>query len=355
MPADEWNDEVVLNDAVIVLDAFPQEQLNTVLASLNTDSRFVLLANVDGLDQSTLTLLSSTFSEQQVLPPTKAGKKVRKVQQVYTKGWWKSGSKQLCQLKSGGLYVWSSLGTPNFDTPVGTIPVELDGQMDPLVEQYLDATPSGPYRDMAEQVCWTDGSKIKVKDGPEMVRAGGWTRTGKHFSFRVGGEAAVVHGEMAAITWALHPGTHDRHRTLAIMSDSKSTLDIINRWLRGDFAPRPDDELHWDILSSLLDNLRQRTALTTFVWVKAHAGDPGNEMADYYAGLGTVAEELEWHRNTTPIELYSWETDEKISHAGWSPTAQKFATTFVGQVKRELLANVNQVISTTSLIKEDRG
>eukprot|EP00961_Rhodomonas_salina_P136988 1842707-Rhodomonas_salina.1 len=99
---------------------------------------------------------------------------------------------------------------------------------------------------------------------------------------------------MGALAFATDPRHNDVNKSLTLFTDSKSTLDILRRWTRGDFAPRPEDERHWDILQCLLANIRASKAGTTFIWVKAHSGDPCNEMADVYANVGTESDDVRW-------------------------------------------------------------
>eukprot|EP00961_Rhodomonas_salina_P241626 3264131-Rhodomonas_salina.1 len=62
---------------------------------------------------------------------------------------------------------------------------------------------------MSDLVAWTDGSKRKLPDGAEVVGAGGWYSDGRHFAFRLGGEASVALGEMGALAFATDPRHND--------------------------------------------------------------------------------------------------------------------------------------------------
>eukprot|EP00961_Rhodomonas_salina_P185603 2506050-Rhodomonas_salina.1 len=90
---------------------------------------------------------------------------------------------------------------------------------------------------------------------------------------------------MAAAARALD--LSDPNLPLTLHTDCMAILNAVARWRLGDFQPRLEDEKHQDILLELLHNLRMRAADTHFVWVAAHVGDSGNELADIEANLGT--------------------------------------------------------------------
>jgi ribonuclease HI len=208
---------------------------------------------------------------------------------------------------------------------------------------------------MPGEVVWTDGSKT-VKGEVELVGAGGRVRSNsaKSFSFRVGGPAKAVRGEMAAVAWATSANVADRNVPLTVITDCRSLLYILQRWKRNDFARRPEDEDNWDILQDLLANIRSRTATTTVVWVKAHSGDVGNEAADVLAEGGTTSEEVRWELTTEPLQLY--DRDKRmVSPAGWSRRAAKTATTFCGMICAAWLRRTATAACTHSIIRTERG
>eukprot|EP00961_Rhodomonas_salina_P003665 50651-Rhodomonas_salina.2 len=53
-----------------------------------------------------------------------------------------------------------------------------------------------------------------------------------------------------------------------------------------------------------------QTAQTLVVWVTAHIGDPGNELADMAANAGTGEEDCLWDLDTCPIALHSISTSK---------------------------------------------
>ena len=173
---------------------------------------------------------------------------------------------------------------------------------------------------------------------------------------RVGGEAVAPRGEMGAIAHAVQTTPYDQ--PLCIITDSLSTLQILRRWKRRDFGPWASREKHWDILQVLLDHLSRRTAPTTFLWVKAHTGDPGNEAADRYADRGCEMEdEVHFNCHTHPFQLHDT-TGEMISPHGWSPEAERVSRLFISKfqaarVLKEALKTGCK--STLSLLAPDQG
>eukprot|EP00961_Rhodomonas_salina_P051149 686252-Rhodomonas_salina.1 len=92
-----------------------------------------------------------------------------------------------------------------------------------------------------------------------------------------------------------------------------------------------EDEKHQDLLLEFLLAIRNRAAPTHVIWVAAHIGDPGNELADIEADLGTRAEDHLWDLETTPISLYSTATSSfPLLHAAtWTQTVDKHARQFM--------------------------
>mmetsp|Transcript_69333 Transcript_69333/g.144581 ORF Transcript_69333/g.144581 Transcript_69333/m.144581 type:complete len:1175 (+) Transcript_69333:2-3526(+) len=370
IPADQWTSEVSSNLSVIVLDAFESDQQIQVLHTLSKGGQWAVLANRKNLTEEVNNKLDELAPAYEVLPsPEAEDGKTKQLPKVYSKGFWKLGSKQVCRIKQGGLWIWrgDDAEDPELEPVQGT-PIFSSSDMDhtnrelypsggSLFRSYAEALPSGPYMHIPGQVFYTDGSKKTLPDGTQLVGAGGYCRNdkAKSFYFRVGGEAAAIRGEMAAIAWATHPDQADIDEDLTIFTDSKTTMDIVARWRRRDFAPRAQDEKHWDILQDLLENLLKRTAKTTFVWVKAHSGDVGNELADHWAGLGTSSDTFRWERETTPLALHRFTDGTLISPSGWSKAASKQAIDTIGQRWRARLTTAKGAISTSSLVKTDRG
>jgi ribonuclease HI len=205
---------------------------------------------------------------------------------------------------------------------------------------------------------WTDGSVRKVKG--ETVAGAGWVdEKGVTGLRRVGGIPTIMRAEMAAATMAVKTTAKDEQ--LTVFTDSLALLWLIRRWTREDFGFWIDREQHSDILQELLDLLRGRTAETHFVWVKAHAGNIGNEAADRQAHYGCVDEEEEplWDREERNIKFRMPPTKgcagEVLSWNGWSRAVTKRSIAFLGEVTKARLAATSDAISTQSLVKEGRG
>eukprot|EP00961_Rhodomonas_salina_P083712 1124748-Rhodomonas_salina.2 len=98
-----------------------------------------------------------------------------------------------------------------------------------------------------------------------------------------------------------------------------------------------------------------RAANTHFVWIAAHVGDSGNELADIEANLGTQSEERLWDRDSFPIALHSIDSSTfPLLHAAtWTPTVDRHAKKFVGKHQAEWLSNFSTARSSDFTLQED--
>ena len=139
---------------------------------------------------------------------------------------------------------------------------------------------------MKDVVIYTDGA-CKGNPGP-----GGWgafLRAGEHTKELFGGERLTTNNrmELTAPIEALSSLTQPCN--VAIYTDSQYLRNGIGTWIHGwkargwktaDHKPVKNVDL-WQRLDALTQKHRVR-----WQWVKAHAGDPGNERADALANRG---------------------------------------------------------------------
>lgn len=138
---------------------------------------------------------------------------------------------------------------------------------------------------------YTDGA---CKGNPGPGGWGAWLRSGMNNKELFGGEAQTTNNrmELTAVIEAL--GTLKRPCKVKLHTDSQYVKNGISVWIhdwkrRGwrtaDKKPVKNEDL-W----RKLDDAVQGHDIE-WIWVKGHAGDPGNERADELANLG-VAEAL---------------------------------------------------------------
>ena len=136
---------------------------------------------------------------------------------------------------------------------------------------------------------WTDGA---CKGNPGVGGWGAWMRFGDQEKELWGGEAATTNNrmELSAVIEGLRALKRPCRVTLHV--DSTYVMNGLtkwlpgwkrNGWLTGEKKPVKNKEL-WQAL----DTEVQRHHVT-WVWVKGHAGDPGNERADALANRGVDA------------------------------------------------------------------
>ena len=137
-----------------------------------------------------------------------------------------------------------------------------------------------------EVVIYTDGA-CKGNPGP-----GGWgvvLRAGAHVKEMHGGEPGTTNNrmELTAVIRALESLT--RPCTVRLHTDSQYVQKGITEWihswkLRG-WRTADKKAVKNSDLWRRLDELAGRHEIK-WIWVKGHAGDPGNERADELANLG---------------------------------------------------------------------
>ena len=135
-------------------------------------------------------------------------------------------------------------------------------------------------------IIYTDGA-CSGNPGP-----GGWgvlMRAGEHKKELCGGELDTTNNrmEMMAVIEAL--SALKKYSSVKIYTDSKYVLQGITEWMDGWKAnnwktaskkPVKNKDL-WQRIDTLV-----QAHNVEFVWVKGHAGDPGNERADELARQG---------------------------------------------------------------------
>ncbi|WP_199423632.1 ribonuclease HI [Actinotalea solisilvae] len=133
---------------------------------------------------------------------------------------------------------------------------------------------------------WTDGA---CKGNPGPGGWGAWMRSGERERELCGGEATTTNNrmELTAVIEGLRALTRPCAVTLHV--DSTYVMHGMTRWLpgwkrngwvTGAKAPVKNKDL-WQALDAEV-----RRHEVAWVWVKGHAGDPGNERADALANRG---------------------------------------------------------------------
>jgi ribonuclease HI len=142
---------------------------------------------------------------------------------------------------------------------------------------------------MKEVVVYTDGA---CKGNPGPGGWGAWLRSGEHTKELFGGERLTTNNrmELTAPIEALSTLRQPCH--VIIYTDSQYLRNGISTWIhnwkaRGwktaDHKPVKNVDL-WQRLDALVQQHKVQ-----WRWIKAHAGDPGNERADALANRGVPA------------------------------------------------------------------
>lgn len=143
--------------------------------------------------------------------------------------------------------------------------------------------------DLPRVEMWTDGA---CKGNPGVGGWGAWMRSGAHERELFGGEKVTTNNrmELTAVIEGLR--ALKGPSVVRLHVDSTYVMNGLtkwmhgwkrNGWLTGDKKPVKNKEL-WQALDAEVARHH-----VTWVWVKGHAGDPGNERADALANKGVAA------------------------------------------------------------------
>jgi ribonuclease HI len=139
---------------------------------------------------------------------------------------------------------------------------------------------------MKEVQIYTDGA---CKGNPGPGGWGAWLKSGEHAKELFGGEAMTTNNRMELTAPIEALASLKRPCAVTIYTDSQYLRNGISTWIhdwkaRGwktaDHKPVKNLDL-WQRLDTLVQQHR-----VSWHWVKAHAGNPGNERADLLANRG---------------------------------------------------------------------
>lgn len=137
---------------------------------------------------------------------------------------------------------------------------------------------------------WTDGSS---KDNGKPSCVAGWSAAfmmGQKTYIRYGhleAPSSNNRGEIMGVLYTILQFKHKKDWQIQIQSDSQYVVKSINEWRHKWKKSNYEGIKNPDLLIPLFDAWDEH-GNASIKWVKGHAGIHGNELADEYAGYGTM-------------------------------------------------------------------
>jgi len=114
-------------------------------------------------------------------------------------------------------------------------------------------------------------------------------------------------------------------KPIIFLSDSACFLSSSQKWIGEGKSPsvwgNPDADIMRDIVQLLRERIEQGL-LTIFIKIKAHRGDPLNELADRWADEGRQSENIRWSLPTNR-PIFSWTDNGITPHSTMDLTVKK--------------------------------
>jgi len=114
-------------------------------------------------------------------------------------------------------------------------------------------------------------------------------------------------------------------KPVILLSNSACLLSCSQKWIGEAKSPSMHGIPDADIMREIVQLLRERIEqglLTIFIKIKAHRGDPLNELADRWADEGRQSENIRWSLpKNRPI--FYWTDNDITHHSPMNPTVKK--------------------------------
>ncbi|XP_045504439.1 uncharacterized protein LOC123701072 [Colias croceus] len=202
----------------------------------------------------------------------------------------------------------------------------------------LDPNTLETYHVVGPQI-FTDGSKIEGKVGAALT----WWDKGKetrYSTFRLESHNTVFQSEMYALYRAVKMARSSKAKTVNIMSDSRSSLELLKN-------PCVTHQLALEI-KKLIAETRAEDREVRLFWLRAHVGTPGNERADQLAKKAALTKKTAPDYSKVPLSYIK----RKIREVTIQKWQQRYESSTTGSVTKAFLPTVSsarRVLKDTTL------